>query len=79
MSFQADATSLELARKPDAFIAAEKRLAVDNVGNVAPTPFNTWMFATHPPAVERMEMAERWKSEIRSSKSETNSKDRKQQ
>ena len=71
---QADAASLELARKPDAFIGAEKRLAVDNVGNVAPTPFNTWMFATHPPAVERIQMAERWKSEIRNPKSETNPK-----
>jgi len=72
---QADAASLELARKPDAFIEAERRLALDNPGNVAPSPFNTWMFATHPPAVERIEMAERWKSEIRNPKSETNPKD----
>src|SRR5262249_37403914 len=60
---QADADALELARKPDAFIAAEKRLALHNLGNVAPTPFNTWIFATHPPTVERIQMAERWKSE----------------
>jgi STE24 endopeptidase len=58
---QADAASLELARKPEAFIEAEKHLARDNLGNVAPTPFNTWMFATHPPTVERIEAAEEWK------------------
>jgi len=54
---QADAASLELANKPAAFIEAEKRLAVDNLSNVAPAPFNVWMFSTHPPAVERIEMA----------------------
>jgi STE24 endopeptidase len=59
---QADMESLELARQPDAFIAAEERLARDNLTNVAPTPFNVWMFSSHPPAVERIEMAEKWKA-----------------
>jgi STE24 endopeptidase len=58
---QADEAALELAGKPDAFIAGELRLARDNLSNVAPTPFNVWMFSTHPPAVERIEMAEQWK------------------
>lgn len=58
---QADADSLELAGKPEAFIEAEKRLARDNLSNVAPTPFNAWFFATHPPTVERIEMAEEWR------------------
>ena len=57
---QADAASLELARKPGAFIEAEKRLARDNLSNVVPTPFNVWMFSTHPPTVERIEMAVEW-------------------
>jgi STE24 endopeptidase len=60
---QADRASLELARKPDAFIAAEKRLARDNMSDVGPTPFNVWMFATHPPPVERIETARQWKVE----------------
>ena len=47
-----------LAGQPDAFISGEKRLARDNLSNVAPTPFNVWMFSTHPPTVERIEMAE---------------------
>lgn len=58
---QADTMALELARQPDAFIAAEKKLAKDNLGNVAPTPWNVWLFATHPPAIERIEMAQEWK------------------
>jgi STE24 endopeptidase len=58
---QADAMSLQLADMPDVFIEAEKRLARDNLGNVVPAPWNVWLFATHPPAVERIEMAERWK------------------
>jgi STE24 endopeptidase len=58
---QADRAALELAGRPDAFVAAEQRLARDNLSNLAPTPFNTWMFSSHPPAVERIEMAREWK------------------
>ncbi len=58
---QADEASLELARQPAAFIAAENRLAVDNISNVAPLPFSVWLFASHPPAVERIRMAEDWR------------------
>jgi STE24 endopeptidase len=58
---QADAVALELANRPEAFIAAEKRLARDNLSNVAPTPLSVWLFASHPPAVERIEMAEEWR------------------
>ena len=60
---QADQTSMELANKPAAFIEAEKRLALDNLSNVAPVPFNEWMFSTHPSAVERIEMAQKWKED----------------
>jgi STE24 endopeptidase len=62
---QADQAALELAGRPDAFISGEKRLARDNLTNVAPTPFNVWMFSTHPPTVERIEMAEQWKKQTR--------------
>jgi STE24 endopeptidase len=62
---QADADSLELAKQPEAFIAAEKRLATDNIGNVAPLPFSVWLFASHPPAVERIQMAEEWQRQHR--------------
>jgi STE24 endopeptidase len=62
---QADASALELARNPAAFIEAEKRLARDNLNNVAPTPFNVWMFSTHPPPAERIEMAKEWQEQQR--------------
>lgn len=55
---QADAAALDLAGDPEVFIEAEKRLAADNISNVAPNPFAVWLFSTHPPAVERIEMAE---------------------
>jgi STE24 endopeptidase len=59
---QADAAALELADRPRAFIAAEKRLVRDNLGNVAPNSFSVWLFASHPPAVERIQMAEEWRA-----------------
>jgi STE24 endopeptidase len=62
---QADETALRLADHPQAFIAAERRLVRDNIGNVAPTPFSVWLFATHPPAVERIQMAEEWQRRMR--------------
>jgi STE24 endopeptidase len=57
---QADMAALQLTDQPEAFIEAEKRLARDNITNVAPTPFSVWLFATHPTAVERIRMAEEW-------------------
>jgi STE24 endopeptidase len=59
---QADQVSLELANQPDAFIQAEKRLAIDNISNVAPNPVSVWLFASHPPPVERIHMAEQWQA-----------------
>jgi STE24 endopeptidase len=58
---QADMMALELGRQPDVFIAAERKLAIDNISNVAPAPWNVWLFNTHPPALERIQMAEAWK------------------
>lgn len=58
---QADMMALDLARDPDVFIEAEKTLAIKNIGNVAPAPWNVWLFSTHPPTVERIEMALEWK------------------
>jgi STE24 endopeptidase len=57
---QADTTSLELAGMPEVFIRAEQRLAIDNKGNVVPEPWNVWLFSTHPPTLERIEMARQW-------------------
>ena len=60
---QADQISLELAGQPEAFKATEKKMAIDNKSNVAPTPWNVWLFASHPPTVERIHLAEEWEQE----------------
>jgi STE24 endopeptidase len=58
---QADQAALDIAKQPEAFIAAEIKLVRDNIDNPAPAPWNVWLFATHPPAVERIEAAQRWR------------------
>lgn len=57
---QADATALTLAGRPEVFVAAEQRLARDNIINVAPPPWNVWLFASHPTPVQRIDMAHQW-------------------
>jgi STE24 endopeptidase len=57
---QADEVSLDLGKQPQAFIDSERKMAIDNKSNVAPTPWNVWLFASHPPTVERIRMAEDW-------------------
>ena len=59
---QADAMSLELAGQPDVFIEAEKKLALHNISNLVPHPVQSFLFLTHPPAIERIQMAEEWKA-----------------
>jgi Zn-dependent protease with chaperone function len=59
---QADRAALELYGHPEVFIEAEKRLARDNVANVAPSDAAVWMFATHPPTLDRIAMAESWEA-----------------
>jgi STE24 endopeptidase len=61
---QADQASLELAGKPNAFIAGERKMAHDNKSNVAPTPWNVWLYSSHPPTVERIRMADEWKKNM---------------
>jgi STE24 endopeptidase len=58
---QADLMSLELTGKAEAFIEAKKKLALNNINNLAPNPITVFLFATHPPAVERIQMAKDWR------------------
>ena len=52
--------SLELTGKSEAFIEAEKQLALNNINNLAPNPIAVFLFATHPLVVERIQMAKEW-------------------
>lgn len=58
---QADWRALELIDNPQFAMECEKRMAIDNQANVAPSPWNSWMFSTHPSTVERIETAKSWK------------------
>jgi STE24 endopeptidase len=58
---QADQVALELGGQPDAFIDCERKMAVVNKSNVAPTPWTVWLFSTHPTTVERIRTAQEWK------------------
>lgn len=60
---QADQVALDLGRQPEAFSAAEIKLVRDNKGNPAPAPWNVWLFGSHPPPLERIRMAERWRED----------------
>lgn len=55
---QADRTSLELTRNPQAFIRAEIDLARSNLADLTPPRFIVWLLYTHPPVLERIRMAE---------------------
>jgi Zn-dependent protease with chaperone function len=57
---QADRAALEMGGAPQVFIAAQQRLVRDNIGNPAPSTLSIVLLGTHPPATERIEMAEAW-------------------
>jgi STE24 endopeptidase len=58
---QADQVSLDMSKKPKAFIDAEINMAKENIMDVAPLPWNVLLFATHPTVIERINMAKEWK------------------
>jgi STE24 endopeptidase len=61
IEFQADEESLKLAGQPEAFIAAERKLAVKNISRLDPHPLMVALYYSHPPAAERVQMAVDWK------------------
>ena len=50
----ADSFALELTDDPRALIELQQRLSQDNVGDPDPPAIASFIFATHPPAVERI-------------------------
>lgn len=57
---QADLRALELIEDRQVVIECEKKMAIENKSNVAPSPWNRWLFSTHPSSVQRMETARNW-------------------
>ncbi|MDD5222908.1 MAG: M48 family metallopeptidase [bacterium] len=57
---EADCYALELTRDADSFISSERRLALKNLSDPAPSPLIVNIFYTHPPVMERIRMAAEW-------------------
>ncbi|HOY67514.1 MAG TPA: M48 family metallopeptidase [Candidatus Ozemobacteraceae bacterium] len=68
---QADLASLELTGLADVFIDAEKRLARDNRSDLLPHPWRVFWLYSHPPAIDRIAMGERFRNESPASASVT--------
>lgn len=63
MEAEADRTALALTRDPDTFVAVEKRLVRTNLSLVDPPDWLVFWLYTHPPVLERIGMAERWRAD----------------
>jgi STE24 endopeptidase len=59
---QADRASLVLTRNPAAFISAEVSLARSNLADLTPPAPLVWLLYTHPPVLERIRMAEEFRT-----------------
>ncbi|HIK02777.1 TPA: M48 family metalloprotease, partial [archaeon] len=60
---EADYFGLEIARKPDAQISTDKRLADQNLSETDPHPLVEWYFYDHPAIMKRVAMSENWKKQ----------------
>lgn len=59
---QADMTALELTENPSACVKLEQRLAIQNLSEIRPNQFLAWVLYSHPPVMERIGMAEWYKT-----------------
>jgi len=53
--YEADSFGVKTYKKPDASIAALKKLSVDNLSNLTPHPLKVFLDYTHPPVLKRIE------------------------
>ncbi|MDN5278533.1 MAG: endopeptidase [Clostridiales bacterium] len=58
MERQADRAALELTGLKEVYVEAEKRLAIDNKSDLLPSPLRVFWLYSHPPALERIELAD---------------------
>lgn len=62
MEKQADRVALELTGLRDVFISAQVRLSRDNRSDLLPSPLRVFWLYSHPPAIERIRMAEEFEA-----------------
>lgn len=60
MEIQADTAALELTGLKEVYISAQKRLSADNRSDLTPSPLRVFWLYSHPPALERIELAEKF-------------------
>jgi len=53
--FESDSYAVTTYKKPDAMIAALKKLSVDNLSNLTPHPLKVFLEYSHPPVLRRIE------------------------
>ncbi|MEW6712522.1 MAG: M48 family metallopeptidase, partial [Candidatus Riflebacteria bacterium] len=64
MEVQADTAALELTGLKDVYISAQKRLSADNRSDLTPSPLRVFWLYSHPPALERIELAEKFSPKV---------------
>ena len=52
--YEADAYSVATYKKPESFIAALKKLSVENLSNLTPHPLKVFFDYSHPPILKRI-------------------------
>lgn len=65
--FESDAYAALTYKKPNAMIAALKKLTVDNLSNLTPHPLKVFLGYSHPPVLERIRALKAYPDEGRSS------------
>jgi len=58
---KADRTALDLTRNPAIFVSAMRKLAAQNLADVAPHPAVEFLLHDHPALNRRIALAEQWK------------------
>ena len=61
---QADQFALTTSQKPATFIELFEQFARQNLSVVDPAPWEKFIFYTHPPVAERMQMAEMFEENV---------------
>jgi len=54
---EADYAALELTNDADSFISIERKLAISNLADITPPDWFVFLMHTHPPVLERIQMA----------------------
>lgn len=57
---RADAFALTLTGDAPAFIAQQRRISIQNLGNPDPPAITHWLFGTHPTTIERIGIGLAW-------------------